>query len=310
MKHLSTWILLLAGAALADAQTSVPLMQYSFQGQADLQGNSWGTLTMRGSAAMPALLNAPFSGEEKRTNVQLLADGTRITQPIPTGAKVARDSQGRTRVERPLMATLPLPGRPARDPLMIVEINDPVEGYYYVLDPTKKVAYRVKYTPAAPRTVAPARPARQQGGVQVQGALITPGANSPALPEILVEPLGTRFIQGVQAEGERQTTVTPAGARGNDRPMTQITETWNATSLQLVMQLTSKGSTGESSFEFTNFSAVNPTPDLFRPPPGYDVRDQTEPFTVEFGNRPEGAAATSSRYSGQITAPATPGTQR
>ena len=50
---------------------------------------------------MPPITGAPYSGEDVLERVQTLADGTHVTQK-DTLRKVYRDSQGRTRSERPL----------------------------------------------------------------------------------------------------------------------------------------------------------------------------------------------------------------
>jgi hypothetical protein len=286
--------ILLALTALANAQSSsIPsMMSSSFRGQSDPKGNTWGTLTMTGrTLILPALLGAPFSGEESRKSEQLLADGTRITRPAGMQAKVARDAQGRTRVERPLMQVVMVGPGPAREPLVIVEINDPVEGYYYVIDPANRIAYRVKYKPIPPRTIPPQAPAQTKAGpIQIKGGII-PGGNPATTPQITAEQIGSKFIQGVEVLGQRTTTVIPVGARGNDRPITEVTETWRAPTLQVMMEQTTKSPMGDNTFELMNFSAVNPTPDLFRPPPGYEVRDQPSTFTVEFGKPPAGVTA-------------------
>jgi hypothetical protein len=282
------YCLLVLGVALVNAQPSIPaLLSTSFTGQGDAQGNMWGTLTARIGTPEPALLGAPFSAQESRKNEQVLADGTRISRLGTPGAKVARDAQGRTRVERSLVSgpLMNIPGRPQQKPLLIVEINDPVDGCYYVLDAAKKIAYRVKYSPPQPRNVAPAR---------------------QAAPPSLLE----KLVQGVPAEGRRQTTVTPVGARGKDRPVTQVSETWTAPSLELTILATTKDPTAESTFELVNLSLANPPRDLFLPPAGYEVRDQADSFTVDFGVRPAGAVSTSSFSGGSATLPAPQGTQR
>jgi hypothetical protein len=165
---------------------------------------------------------------------------------------------------------------------MMVTINDVVDGSYYVLDPAKKVAYRIKYTPVPLRPISSNQPTLPAA---ISQSSTTAGAN-PQAPSVSIENLGTRFIQGLQAEGRRQTMVFPVGSRGNDRPMTEVGETWTVRSLQLAVLSTHKTPSGSSSTEITNLSTINPTPDLFRPPPGYEVRDQPPSFTVEFGNRP------------------------
>ena len=267
--------------AVSHAQMSIPsLSNTSFKGQRDPQGNQWGELTISLRTPVPAaLLGAPFSGKEERRSEQLLPDGARITQPNAPPVIVARDAQGRTRVERSIGTTLSLPGRPAMTPLIMIEVNDPVEGYLYILDPARKIAYRVKYQPVEPRTPK-ATPI----------PTLTVPARDPKSPNMTLEPIGTKLIQGLQAEGRRTTMIYPPGAMGNDRPMTEVQESWIVPSLQVTVLSTSKSSKANLTGEITNLTTANPAPDLFRPPPGYEVRDQASTFTVEFGNRPAAGA--------------------
>src|SRR5207302_10873336 len=90
--------------------------------------------------AMPAVTGAPYSGEESNEQVQTLSDGTHITHKNP-GNKVWRDSQGRTRTERPLFSS-PNGSDPNRPQVSVVEISDPIAGFYYVLDTQNKIAHR------------------------------------------------------------------------------------------------------------------------------------------------------------------------
>src|SRR5437764_9324008 len=84
----------------------------------------------------PVVTGAPYSGEEVVENVQVLADGTRLTHKTP-GRKVWRDSEGRTRTERPMGM------RPNQSSMpLFVEITDPVAGCKYTLDTQAKVAHR------------------------------------------------------------------------------------------------------------------------------------------------------------------------
>ncbi len=267
-------------SAASHAQTIPSLSNTTYKGQSDPQGNQWGEITVSlRSPVLAALQGAPFSGKEERRLEQLLADGTRITQPSAPPVSVARDAQGRTRVERSIGATLSIPGRAPRIPLMMVEINDVVDGYLFILDPAKKIAYRIKYAPVEPRTVK-----------TTPVPTLTVPPRDPKSPEMKLEPLGAKVIQGQNAEGRRTTLVYPAGVPGNDGPMTEVQEVWIVPSLQVTVLSTSKSPRANMTSEITNLSTASPSPALFRPPPGYEVRDQPSTFTVEFGNRPAGGA--------------------
>lgn len=241
------------------------------------------------SIGYPIVEGAPFSGEERRSSVQVLSDGTRVTFPLPSGQKVFRDSRGRTRMERIIAGGSAPIGRANVEPFVLIEINDTVDNYYYLLDSQNKVAYRSKYSPilvvpsgrTAPGPAAASSPPPARKGLPPTG-----------LPQSLTEDLGTRIIQGVPAEGQKQTTVIPVGYRGNDRPLTNVNETWISPQLQLMVLLTSKSASGESALEIANLSLVEPSANLFRPPPGYQVIDKEGPFTIEFFMRPAASPGT------------------
>jgi len=266
---------------------------------------SWGTAQIViPTVIRPAVTGAPFSGEESETSRQVLADGTRITRPGPFGAKVFRDTEGRTRLERRLLPVQPtVPGRAAIAPIELVEINDPAQGIYYILDATRKVAYRFTYTPVQPNPnrQAPRGPAG-----------IPPGSfTNPQGIRITTEDLGLRVINGVQAEGRRRTTVTPENFQGNDRPLTQVNEDWTAVQLQIpILSISTSAQSGESRWELLNVGLASPSPVLFSPPPDFTIQDKQSPFTVEFGQRPAGAATGAAASFGVISVgvPVPPGT--
>jgi hypothetical protein len=271
---------------------------------------------MRGSATFqvssflpPAVINAPYSGEEVIESVQVLADGTRITRPnMGPQQKIWRDSQGRVRTERPLG-----PRRDANEAPLIVQISDPVAGYVYVLDTVNRVAHRVRVDarPGGPppmqnRAVAgtvtsgvmearvPA-PATATGGGMIGypgtmgGGFGVGGRGSMAAsqrPQTTTEQLGTKTIDGVLVTGTRMTTIIPEGAQGNDRPMTTTNETWMSKELQLaILNVSQSPMSGTTTRKFANFSTNEPAPSLFMVPPGYTTVDEKDSFTIKWGEQ-------------------------
>ncbi|MEI9815231.1 MAG: hypothetical protein WDO18_22425 [Acidobacteriota bacterium] len=177
------------------------------------------------------VLGAPFSGEEIRTG--------------QTAVKIARDADGRTRVERP----------------GFVDITDPVASESIVLDVAKKIARRTKLQRIP---VEPATPGeRAVISSNMAGVLITPPPQN-GLPEITVEQLGTRTIQGVTVEGRRQTM---------PGTIADVTETWISPELKMTILQIHKGAGGESTVEIRNLSRQNPALELFQVPEGYTVQE-------------------------------------
>src|SRR4051794_39159136 len=127
-------------ALIVSAMILATVVASSAQFSAQISGNgssSSGSASFSAPMGMgPVVTGAPYSGEEVVENVQVLADGTRLTHKTP-GRKVWRDSEGRTRTERPL-------GRGPNQSSMptIIEITDPVARCKYTLDTVGKVAHR------------------------------------------------------------------------------------------------------------------------------------------------------------------------
>lgn len=102
-------------------------------------------------------------------------------------------------------------------------------------------------------------------------------------PEFTSEDLGTQVIEGVVAEGHRQTTTFPVGSQGNDRPIATTSETWMSPELKIViLRKTSDPRSGEDTLKTTNLSRAEPDLALFQPPPDYTIVDETSPFTIHF----------------------------
>ncbi len=86
------------------------------------------------------------------------------------------------------------------------------------------------------------------------------------------EALGPQNIEGVIAEGTRNTESIPVGAIGNDRPIQVLTERWYSDQLKtMVMTKKSDPRTGEETFRLTNIRLGEPDPSLFAPPPNYQI---------------------------------------
>ncbi|HEV3330616.1 MAG TPA: hypothetical protein VG096_06530 [Bryobacteraceae bacterium] len=233
----------------------------------------------------PAVMGAPYSGEETHEHIQTLSDGTHITQPMMMNRTMYRDSFGRTREER----TMGPPARRANMPPqpIIVEITDPAAGVHYLLDTEHKVAHRVtvQAQPAGGRTgtagILRAGPVSPSPSTSPNGVIRTANLG----PEVTVEKLGTQIIEGVAAEGERNTTTIPEGEQGNDRAFHVTMETWTSPDLKIVvLQKSSDPRSGETITKITNLSRLEPDPSLFQPPPDYTIVDETGQFTIHYDN--------------------------
>ena len=100
-----------------------------------------------------------------------------------------------------------------------------------------------------------------------------------AITEEITESLGTREIEGIQAEGSRVTTTIPAGAIGNEREIVVINERWYSNDLQMiVLSKRYDPGFGEQTYRLTNINRTEPPMSLFSPPDGYQIADGKPPM--------------------------------
>src|SRR6202012_145932 len=136
--------------------------------------------------------------------VQTLSDGTTITTSYKTSS--GRDSQGRTFHES-------TNSTPDGSEMTHVVVNDPVDHEQLSWSSGPNVSRSVFVTH------------RQDPG-EARKVVNPPAAREPAQARVQLqvtrESLGSKTMVGVVVEGVRRTTVIPAGAQGNDRPITVV----------------------------------------------------------------------------------------
>ena len=211
---------------------------------------------------------APYSAEIVTETVQVLQDGNRIVQR--TTGRIYRDSEGRVRREE---------DRPSGGPS--VSIMDPVAGKSFTLNPANRTA---RETPA----LALLELTHSLNRVAVRNTLLSPGyswvtsdvlTGRPGIRYTRVggdvaneEKLPDRTIEGVVASGIRRTTTIAAGAIGNERPISIVSEEWTSTDLQvLVLTDLNDPRAGRSTYKLLKISRAEPDPALFRVPGDYAV---------------------------------------
>ena len=195
-----------------------------------------GSLTMEpGLMRMgPPITGAPYSGEMETERIQTSNDGTHINQKREL-SRLYRDSQGRTRTER--LLSPPWQSSAKEEQPRLVQIYDPVAGYNYTLDPRKLIAVRMVVETLGARPENPPK-SLQTGNADPKppsSGLPSAGPISLRKNNMQRESLGTQTIDGIEAEGWRTTITIPAGAMGNDKPITHVCETWPATELKVLV---------------------------------------------------------------------------
>lgn len=269
MKRICGWIAVAAGlAALAPAQED-PAREAAMRAEFERMAAQSKMLGIEGAVMGKPVKGAPYSGTEITETTQVLADGTRIHSRQQVS--VYRDSEGRVRRETP-----------GGD----VTIWDPVANVSYVLNPKTQTARKLpmamgkflfRYTKDGRNVTymyfrsgkTPAPGERAPGaGFQSQRVIIR-------APNAKTESLGRQTIEGVAADGTRETATLAVGAIGNDRPIQIVTERWYSPELQtIVMSRHSDPRTGEEAFRLANVSRAEPPAYLFQVPAGYQVTEQ------------------------------------
>jgi hypothetical protein len=216
---------------------------------------------------------APYTATATTESTQVLADGNRIVNK--TSSFVARDSQGRTRRETDLHRI----GTMQVDSPKTVFINDPTTHTQYIFTPggeaTKVVRSQGTWKEGPQiidlRNGKGERHIKEKVIVNVQGA--HEGQQSKESSEqVKHEDLGTQTIEGVSAQGKRETVTIPAGQIGNERPIEIVTETWFSPELHtMVLRKHSDPRMGDSTYRLTDIKRNEPDAALFQPPPGTKV---------------------------------------
>jgi hypothetical protein len=253
--------------------------------------------------------NAAFSAQATTTTTQVLGDGNRILQT--SEITLARDGEGRTRREMSVEKIGPWStdtnGR-------VIFIRDPVGMAIYEVAPdgqhaTKRALYlptsddqlkraklEAELTAAHNKMTARADAGAEAGAMTMrrdtQGAVgavtfsgqpfefstMIIGEDTGAMKK---EALGEQMMEGVRAQGTRETRTIAAGKIGNERPIEIVSETWYSPDLQMVVQSRhSDPRVGETIYRLTNIVLGEPDASLFQVPAGVTVQEEQERMNV------------------------------
>ena len=256
------------------------------------------------SSSSAVVKGEPYAAEAVSESFQILADGNKISRSNTT--KMFRDSEGRTRREGNSSNgvggfTTAVAAAPAATALgsdfftfsgfgfqETISIFDPVSNVRYSLNPTAKTARRSKahfgmaegglFTATAPSFSPAVRAQMEKFSAKDSHVVVLPGLSAVSVGGNgtsragKTESLGTRDIEGVQAEGTRSITTIPAGAIGNERPIEIVYERWYSKELQLmVYSRHTDPRFGEQIYRLTNISRSEPDRSLFAPPADYKI---------------------------------------
>jgi hypothetical protein len=278
-----------AAAVAACAQVSTWVSQGGVNG-----AESGGNVVYFGAefaGATKAVKGSPYSAQIVTEHTQTLTDGNTISQK--QGGALYRDSEGRTRREQALGPIGPVPADASSPDLIF--INDPVAGVSYVLDASRKTAQKIPLAQgrlARPVTVAAAAPLGEgfapdpEVRINLQSTNVRLGVKTAAQPSAQ-ESLGTKVIEGVQAEGTRTTMTIAAGQIGNKLPIQTVTERWYSPQLKATVLITTDDPMmGRTVYQLTNISLAEPPAALFEVPSDYTTTEGTDKGQVLFTPKP------------------------
>jgi hypothetical protein len=204
---------------------------------------------------IPPIPKHPFSATLDTEWVQYTGGGGTVT--LVNERPIARDSEGRIYQER--WALVPKFGR-VQSQRMILQIADPNRHTLYSCATFQHICELETYDPT--RELAAAEPRK-------------PIPNGTVVEDHwTIEDLGNRTIAGVETIGRREINIIDVGVMGNDQPLTSINETWHSQELAINLASSRTGPMiGKQNFTITDLSAAEPDPELFKVPPGYEIRD-------------------------------------
>ena len=267
--------------------TSTASAQARWGGAAVFNLGTTEILNVEAMENVPAIAGAPFTAEATTEFSQMLSDGNRIERRFSTS--LARDGKGRTRSEQDVAMLGPLvvlqkgmnwsthtfsatAAQQETEPPRFTVITDPIEGVTYTLDERMKEARRGTAKRAVQSVVEVN--AQSVEVKKVADKLEMLARQGTASNSLIVEPLGTRQIEGVIAEGTRMTTTIPAGQIGNLNPINLVTERWFSKDLQMAVLITRRDPrSGDTVYRLTNIVRTEPPPDLFTVPSDYRIVD-------------------------------------
>lgn len=215
---------------------------------------------------------APYKAEAVTEITQSLADGNRIVRK--TTSAVSRDSEGRTRRESNLAALGPLA---PHDAPRLVFIQDPVAGTAFVLEPDSHTARKLSLPGGSGKGPHPDA-ASGDGGPGPKGRFGRPHEMGEGKWDRQTENLGTQTLEGLETTGTRTTVTIPAGAIGNEKAITIVSERWVSPELQaVVLSMHRDPRFGETTYRLTSITRGEPDKSLFEVPSDYTVREGPPP---------------------------------
>ena len=230
-------------------------------------------------AMMPFGLMSPrlaFTGVVKTSFEQKLYDGNTIRSV--THSRQARDSAGRTRTE---FTGGCMPGEDGQmHPNVSVSVQDPVAHTSENWQEGATMLPKIVHVFHQQQLKAPNKPLltpeeQEQHKQMAERLRQMNESRANQRPNFSREDLGTRQLNGISAKGVRTTETIPAGAQGNDLPLTIVNETWTAVGTPglILMRISDDPRRGRTVSEFEELKLGEPDESLFAPPADYKLQE-------------------------------------
>ena len=267
---------------IASAQEKVALDKWQVEQDRAASGLMLRTPDMQDAGVMfgEVTKGAPFTAQRTEESTQTLGDGTHINHK--SSISYARDSAGRTRREDDEWITI-------YDPVANVSYRlnkkshtgskvELVRGWNLdrqKIEQEQMEADLVKLKAESEKVLAETK-AQQGNSIMITNdgpggrvySFMKPGTE---------ESLGSQVVNGVMADGTRETTTIPAGDFGNDRPITSVTESWYSPELHLtVLYKRTDPREGDVTTQYTGIKRAEPDPSVFQVPAGYILNQNQE----------------------------------
>lgn len=211
------------------------------------------------SIYIPAIPGAPFSATLHTEWIRPIGLGRTIT--VVNRRLILRDKNGRLLEER---CALTPKQNGEQSILSMLQFYDPDKhtGYdCFVMGPRKGTCELLNFYPADPHEEA---------------------SHTGPLPdnrgELVHEDLGSRSIEGLEADGSRDTITWNPGALGsNSEPVTVVREFWHSAVLGInLVSILDDPRIGRQTFALTGISLQDVDPKYFQLPDGYRIIDRRD----------------------------------
>jgi hypothetical protein len=247
----------------------------------------------------PATPGEPFSAVAQTQSTTVFHDGNRIVRT--NTVHYFRDAQGRTRVERDsppfaAMSAVKAGGtgsnRIVAAANSVIVIDDPASGERINLIPQMKIATVFKLPQGDTHVQMLSHVSQlEMAPFGLLGLGMGLGANGMTTESSAdTTSLGEKVVNGVLAAGTRVVRTIPAGALGNEKPITSTLEEWTSAELGMPVQITEQSSIGgDLRFNLQDVVRAEPDPALFTVPSDYTRHDINGPMSVVSGTAPNTA---------------------